>query len=89
MVTRDFRKMLKFIQRGNFKKLDSKDLKFFQKFNCQTKDLDAFNFDWTKNCKGSSTLVLKPKNTIQVSEILAYCNINSLAVVPQGGYSLF
>ena len=35
--------------------------------------------------KGKSQLVLKPRNTAQVSQILSYCNANSLAVVPQGG----
>ena len=35
--------------------------------------------------KGASTLVLKPKTTHQVSEILKHCNSRRLAVVPQGG----
>lgn len=30
-------------------------------------------------------MVLKPKSTKQVSEILAYCNKRQLAVCPQGG----
>jgi FAD/FMN-containing dehydrogenase len=46
--------------------------------------------------KGNSKLVLRPKNTKEVSTILKYCNekkffliffliLNRLAVVPQGG----
>lgn len=32
-------------------------------------------------------MVLKPKTTAEVSEILKYCNSNRLAVVPQGGHT--
>lgn len=35
--------------------------------------------------KGQSTLVLKPRSTAEVSEILKYCHEKRLAVVPQGG----
>jgi len=34
---------------------------------------------------GSSRLVLRPKTTVEVSEIMRYCNGRRLAVVPQGG----
>ena len=34
---------------------------------------------------GAGQLVLKPKSTNEVSEILKYCNKEKLAVVPQGG----
>jgi len=34
---------------------------------------------------GSSQLVLRPKTTAEVSEILRYCYDQRLAVVPQGG----
>lgn len=36
---------------------------------------------WT----GQSQLVLKPKTTEEVSQILSYCNEKHLAVCPQGG----
>lgn len=29
--------------------------------------------------------MLKPKTTLEVAEVLKYCNARSLAVVPQGG----
>ncbi|KAJ3567364.1 hypothetical protein NP233_g6408 [Leucocoprinus birnbaumii] len=35
--------------------------------------------------RGSSTTVLKPKTTKQVSEILKWCNERRIGVVPQGG----
>lgn len=51
----------------------------------QTEDLNSYNEDWMKQYKGSSPLVLKPNTTLQISEILKYCNTNRLGVVPQGG----
>ena len=50
-------------------------------------DLDAFNSDWMHKYRGHTRLVLKPKNTEEVSKVLKYCNDNMLAVVPQGGNS--
>ena len=48
-------------------------------------ELQNHNKDWTGNFIGSSRLLLKPKTTQQVSDILEYCNRNRLAVVPQSG----
>lgn len=48
-------------------------------------DLRKYNEDWTKKYTGSTSLVLRPSTTQQMSEILRYCNSQSLAVVPQGG----
>ncbi|KAH7836090.1 hypothetical protein Vadar_032608 [Vaccinium darrowii] len=45
----------------------------------------AANTDWMRKYKGSSTLVLQPRTTEEVSWILKYCNSRCLAVVPQGG----
>lgn len=50
-----------------------------------TSELDGYNTDWLKTCRGSSKVVLRPKNSQEVSEILRYCNGRNLAVVPQGG----
>ncbi|KAJ3060102.1 hypothetical protein HDU99_006073, partial [Rhizoclosmatium hyalinum] len=41
--------------------------------------------DWMRKFRGQSQLVLKPKTTQQVSEILKYANQRQLAVVTQGG----
>ncbi|XP_044470639.1 D-2-hydroxyglutarate dehydrogenase, mitochondrial isoform X2 [Mangifera indica] len=46
--------------------------------------LDA-NTDWMRKYKGSSKLMLQPRTTSEVSQILKYCNSRRLAVVPQGG----
>lgn len=48
-------------------------------------DLIQFNEDWMRKYRGSSQLVLKPKTTDQMSQLLKYCNEKKLAVVPQGG----
>ncbi|XP_020587130.1 probable D-2-hydroxyglutarate dehydrogenase, mitochondrial isoform X2 [Phalaenopsis equestris] len=43
------------------------------------------NVDWLRKYRGSSQLLLLPRNTEEVSKILNYCNSRCLAVVPQGG----
>ncbi|KAJ3280090.1 hypothetical protein HK104_000909 [Borealophlyctis nickersoniae] len=77
-----------------FKQLDAHDVAFFKSvfksesgvITDETPDeLDAFNEDWMRKYKGRSSLVLRPKTTSEVSEILRYCNEKRLAVVPQGG----
>ena len=35
--------------------------------------------------RGQTQVVLKPRSTAEISDILAYCNRRSLAIVPQGG----
>ncbi|KAI9298212.1 FAD-binding domain-containing protein [Neoconidiobolus thromboides FSU 785] len=47
--------------------------------------LSTYNLDWMGKYIGNSSLVLLPKTTQQVSEILKYCYENNLPVVPQGG----
>lgn len=48
-------------------------------------ELSTYNVDWMNKYRGSSSTVLKPKTTQEVSEILKYCWERRLAVVPQGG----
>ncbi|WWC93154.1 uncharacterized protein L201_008121 [Kwoniella dendrophila CBS 6074] len=48
-------------------------------------ELKSFNDDWMNKYHGNSKIVLKPKTTKEVSEIMKYCYQNDLAVVPQGG----
>ncbi|KAI5959580.1 AIP2 [Candida pseudojiufengensis] len=75
-----------------YKQIENKDLEYFSSvipeqsiiFNNEN-DLLFYNEDWMRKYKGQSKLVLKPKTTEQVSQILKYCNDNNLAVVPQGG----
>lgn len=52
-----------------------------------TDDLEPFNSDWMRKYKGHTKLVVKPRSTDEVSQVLKYCNDNVLAVVPQGGNS--
>lgn len=41
--------------------------------------------DWMRKYEGRSGVALKPRTTEQVAAVLAYCNAQRLAVVPQGG----
>ncbi|KYQ89289.1 putative actin interacting protein [Tieghemostelium lacteum] len=76
-----------------YNKLNDKDIEEFKSIlnNEETllirdkDDLVSFNSDWMKKYKGNSQLLLKPRNTEQVSSILRYCNERKLALVPQGG----
>ncbi|XP_028994188.1 D-2-hydroxyglutarate dehydrogenase, mitochondrial isoform X2 [Betta splendens] len=47
--------------------------------------LQSSNVDWLKTVKGSSEVLLRPRTTEDVSQILRYCNRRNLAVNPQGG----
>lgn len=47
--------------------------------------LDAYNTDWRGAYKGNSQILLKPRTTQQVSDILQYCNSHKIGVVPQAG----
>lgn len=73
-----------------FKTLEQQDIDHFKLIlqndnHVLTDDLDFYNEDWMRKYKGQSQLVLKPKTTEQISQILKYCNEQRLAVVPQGG----
>jgi len=46
------------------------------------KKLQSLNIDWTKRYKGQAKLMLQPKDTDEVAQVLKYCNEKSLAVVP-------
>ncbi|KAG1934959.1 D-2-hydroxyglutarate dehydrogenase, mitochondrial isoform X2 [Pimephales promelas] len=47
--------------------------------------LKSSNIDWLKTVQGKSEVLLRPKTTEEVSQILRYCNDRNLAVCPQGG----
>ncbi|KAJ8329386.1 D-lactate ferricytochrome c oxidoreductase [Batrachochytrium dendrobatidis] len=77
-----------------FKTLDSNDIAAFKKILpdetsvVDGTDPDAllpFNQDWMRKFRGQSQLVLKPKTSHQVSQLLKYCNDHRIGVVPQGG----
>jgi (R)-2-hydroxyglutarate---pyruvate transhydrogenase len=48
-------------------------------------ELDVYNTDWMKKYHGSSTTVIKPRSTAEVSQILKWCWKNRVGIVPQGG----
>ncbi|KAG6911845.1 hypothetical protein DXG01_000092 [Tephrocybe rancida] len=50
-----------------------------------SQDLEQYNNDWMGKYHGSSTTVLKPKTTEQVSQIVKWCNERRIGIVPQGG----
>ena len=53
--------------------------------SAQSHELDGFNQDWLNKYKGKSQIVVKPKSTTELSQVLKYCYDNNLATVPQGG----
>uniref|UniRef100_A0A7N0UPV7 D-2-hydroxyglutarate dehydrogenase n=1 Tax=Kalanchoe fedtschenkoi TaxID=63787 RepID=A0A7N0UPV7_KALFE len=74
-----------------FSTVNDDDVKYFidivgDKNVIQDEDrLQTANIDWMRKFEGSSKLMLLPRSSIEVSQILTYCNSRSLAVVPQGG----
>ncbi|GLT82710.1 hypothetical protein SLE2022_010680 [Rubroshorea leprosula] len=92
MQNRYFGSVAELVQRSpSFSTLNSDDISFFksilgEKNVVQDEDvLATANTDWMRRYKGSSKLLLQPRSTEEVSEILKYCNSRHLAVVPQGG----
>lgn len=79
------------VKRGNYASLTESDVQYFNSILSANnilqdkEDLLFYNEDWMRKYRGSSQLVLKPKTTEQVSQILKHCNERNLAVVPQGG----
>ncbi|GMS78574.1 hypothetical protein PENTCL1PPCAC_749 [Pristionchus entomophagus] len=77
------------LSRGNFAKISSADLSFFEKSigndYVKTKEIDNYTSDWTRQMKGSSECVLLPTSTEETSAILRYCAEKRIAIVVQGG----
>ncbi|KAL3618242.1 D-2-hydroxyglutarate dehydrogenase, mitochondrial [Castilleja foliolosa] len=75
----------------SFAMINSDDISYFKKILGERgvvqeeEKLDDANTDWMRKFKGSSRLMLQPKSSHEVSQILDYCNSRCLAVVPQGG----
>ena len=49
------------------------------------KNMDSYLIDWRNHFSGLSPLILMPTSTRMISDILAFCNKNSVPVLPQGG----
>ncbi|KAH3684048.1 hypothetical protein WICPIJ_004986 [Wickerhamomyces pijperi] len=79
------------VARANYAKLTDEHIAKFQEIlssNQLITDKDEllnYNEDWMKKYRGESQLLLKPKTTEEVSEIIKYASEQNLAVVPQGG----
>lgn len=79
------------MKRGSFAQLSDQDVGYFEsilsKERCLTdsSEVETYNQDFYHTTRGCSRLVLRPKTTAEVSEILKYCNSRKLAVCPQGG----
>ena len=48
-------------------------------------EIDQYNADWMGKYRGTSTTVLRPQTTEQVSRIMKWCHERRIGVVPQGG----
>ncbi|KAJ3374342.1 hypothetical protein GGF31_007862 [Allomyces arbusculus] len=57
----------------------------YHKDDPQHDDLEPYNVDWMRKYRGQATLVLRPRTTEQVAQILKHCHARKLAVCPQGG----
>jgi hypothetical protein len=78
------------VTRGDYASISDKDVAKFEsildKHRVITGDeAQGYNVDWIGSVRGDSNVVLRPKTTEEVSEILKHCNARKLAVVPQGG----
>ena len=76
---------------SRFKSVSEQDVNHFRSILGENgvltndEDLVALNADWMGRFEGQSKIALKPKTSKQVSAIMAYCNDQQIAVVPQGG----
>ncbi|XP_072474883.1 D-2-hydroxyglutarate dehydrogenase, mitochondrial isoform X1 [Notamacropus eugenii] len=78
------------VRRLPFAEVSEEDLAFFERIIpgrviTDPHELRLVNVDWLKMVRGCSKVLLKPKTTEEVSQILRYCNKRNLAVNPQGG----
>ncbi|XP_059618866.1 D-2-hydroxyglutarate dehydrogenase, mitochondrial [Phlebotomus argentipes] len=79
------------VKRGNYAELSPDDLATFEgivgknRILIDATEVESYNIDFLKSVRGYSRVVLKPKTTQEVSEILKYCNKRKIAVCPQGG----
>ncbi|XP_065903226.1 D-2-hydroxyglutarate dehydrogenase, mitochondrial-like [Dysidea avara] len=78
------------VKRGNYATVTADDVTVFRDIvgsNILTEpdDVEPYNVDWMRNLRGQSSVVVKPKTTGQVSQILKHCSERNLAVVTQGG----
>ena len=79
------------LKRGDYSEVTQNDLAKFSsilgphRVVQDQEEIATRNVDWMQSLRGSSKVLLKPKTTQEISEILAYCNSRKIAVVPQSG----
>lgn len=77
------------IRNPKYSEITPKNLEYFstllKKSQVKTTEIEEYNLDFLKIFQGNSPVVLQPESVSEVSEIIKYCNANSLAISPQGG----
>ncbi|XP_053680663.1 D-2-hydroxyglutarate dehydrogenase, mitochondrial [Anopheles nili] len=82
------------VQRGSFAELTDADVAVFRdilggadssRVLTAADELQDYNIDYLHSVRGDGRVVLKPRTTAEVAEVMRYCNERRLAVCPQGG----
>ena len=58
---------------------------FAGKLLTEAAEMAPFLTDWRKMWTGAALAVVQPDTARDVAQVLAWCNANSVPVVPQGG----
>ncbi|KAF6198346.1 hypothetical protein GE061_008094 [Apolygus lucorum] len=79
------------VRRGSYGNLGDAQVAAFERIlganrvlTCR-EDVAPYNIDWFKTVCGQGKVVLRPKNTEEMSHVMKICSENRLAVCPQGG----
>lgn len=87
----DFAKDRYDVKRGKYSEITDSDIAKFEsilgsnRVITDASETSGYNVDFLKAVRGYSNVVLKPKTTEEVAELLKYCNQRKLAVCPQSG----
>lgn len=79
------------VKRGDFAQVTELDVEEFRRVVgadyvlTSAGDVELYNVDWLRNHRGQSTVVIRPRTTAEVSQVMSHCSRQKLAVVPQGG----
>jgi len=79
------------LARGQFASLEEADLQRFRdilgpgRVLTSSDEVSGYNTDWLRTVRGQTRCVLRPRDTQEVSSLLAHCGSRGLAVCPQGG----
>ncbi|XP_035891720.1 D-2-hydroxyglutarate dehydrogenase, mitochondrial [Anopheles stephensi] len=82
------------VQRGSFAELTDADVAVFRgilggpdssRVITAEDEVQNYNIDYLRSVRGYGRVVVKPRTTAEVAELMRYCNERRLAVCPQGG----